>query len=73
MTIYPHFIQFVLTFIVPIAFISFYPVCEILGKSGQIVFPVSVSVCTPIIGIIMFILAITIFNLGLKNYESAGS
>ena len=73
MTIYPYFIQFVLTFIIPIAFISFYPVCEILGKSGQIAFPLGMSVCTPIIGIIMFILAIGFFNLGLKNYESAGS
>ncbi|HHV98952.1 MAG TPA: ABC transporter permease [Clostridiaceae bacterium] len=73
MTIYPYFVQFMLTFIVPIAFISFYPACEILGKDGRIVFPLEMSVYTPIIGIVMFILANMFFNLGLKKYESAGS
>lgn len=73
MSIYPRFVQLMLTFIIPIAFISFFPSCEFIGKDSQFAFPLGMSIWTPVVGILMFILANLVFNSGLRNYESAGS
>lgn len=73
MSIYPYFVQLMLTLIIPIAFISFYPSSELLGKSTPFALPLGMSVWTPLIGVVMFILANLVFNYGLKNYESTGS
>ena len=73
MSIYPYFVQLMLTLIVPIAFISFYPSCEFLGMDDRLALPLEMSLWTPFIGVVLFILANKVFGHGLKNYESAGS
>lgn len=72
-TMYPYLIQVFLTFIMPIGFISFYPACEFLGKSGSFNFPISQSVIAILSGILFFVISQLLFKLGLRNYESAGS
>lgn len=73
LSIYPYLIQVLLTFVLPIGFISFYPACEFLGKSGSFVFPLKQSFLTLLIGIVFFAASQLFFKLGLKNYESSGS
>lgn len=65
--------QWLLTFILPIGFISFYPVSEFIGKANAMVLPGELSIMTPVIGCLLFILANSMFNYGLKKYESVGS
>jgi len=72
-SIYPFFLQFIFTFIIPVAFISFYPACEFLGQDAYFNFPIGLSVLTPIIGILVVIPAVMFFNYALKSYESSGS
>jgi ABC-2 type transport system permease protein len=72
-SIYPIIIQMIFTFILPFAFISFYPACDFLGKEDGFSFPIGLAIWTPVVGIILTILAIFVFNRGLKKYESAGS
>ncbi|MCK4799230.1 MAG: ABC-2 family transporter protein [Spirochaetes bacterium] len=73
LSIYPRLFQLFFTFIIPIAFISFYPACDFLGQSDRTSLPLGLVVWTPVVGIIIFWVAIGIFRFGLKNYESAGT
>ena len=73
LTIYPHFLQLLLTLVVPIGFISFYPSCDFLNQDAGASIPSNLSLLTPVVGVGMFLAALYVFNLGLKSYESAGS
>ena len=64
------------SFVIPLGFISFYPVCGLLGIESGMEFPLplelpSVSLA---VGIVSFIIGKKIFERGLKSrYESSGS
>lgn len=73
LTIYPYAIQVLLTFVLPIGFISFYPASEFLGMPGSFVFPVKQSFLTVLVGIVFFAASQLFFKTGLKNYEGTGS
>lgn len=66
--IYPKFIGFILTWIFPYAFASFYPADYFLNKQYGVL-----SVLTPLIAIVLWGIAIRVWGWGLKNYESTGS
>ena len=79
LTIYHKGIQILLTFIVPYGFVTFYPAEYFLNKSG---FPLFYGVTlfdplfqfgTPIVGVIIFILAYRVWILGISRYQSTGS
>lgn len=78
MTIYPKALIKVFTFLIPIGFITFYPVCGMLGMDSGLAcsFPIPIElpvVCLGV-GIICFIIARGFFMFALRRkYESAGS
>ena len=71
LSIYPLPLQLLLTFIIPIGFISYYPTCDFLDYGDAL--PLTSAWLTPIVGIAMFVVTIYVFNAGLRRYESAGS
>jgi len=72
-SIYPEGFQFVLTFILPIGWASFYPVAELLGvPNGRFAWKGAVWM-TLLVGAVVFAIAAWIFNRGIKRYESAGN
>lgn len=73
LTLYPQIIQAVLTFLLPIGFISFYPAEQFLGKSTSLELPLGLAIWTPAVGLICFAVAYAVFRSGLQKYESAGS
>lgn len=73
LSIYPVAFQMFISLIVPLAFISYYPACQWLGKSTALTTPWPPAVLTLLIGLVLSLLAARIFNLGLQKYESAGS
>jgi ABC-2 type transport system permease protein len=70
--IYPLFLQIVLTFILPAAFMNFYPASAILGKNSGTFAP-TLSLWTPLVGIILFTLSVLLWNWALSKYQSTGS
>jgi len=66
--IYPKFIGFILTWIIPYAFASFYPADYFLHKGFE-----HYSMLTPVIAIILWVIALRVWEFGLKNYSSTGS
>ena len=71
-TIYNRFIQVLLTFVLPYAFISFFPAERILGIDSQS-FPFWFAFLTLPIGFILIFIAYKLWFVGLKYYESTGS
>lgn len=72
-TIFPKGIQFILTFILPFAFMNFYPAAALLGKEIPEGYPAILPYLAPIVGIVVFALSVLLWNWGLKHYQSTGS
>jgi ABC-2 type transport system permease protein len=72
-SIYDRWIQIMLTFILPIAFVNFYPIQYFLQKDDFLGFSSTLTHLTPVIGVILFALGYMFFFVGIKNYKSTGS
>ena len=66
--IYHKGIQFIITWIIPFAFVAYLPASFFLGKEGAWVIGVE-----SIIALVFWCIAYGLFNYGLKYYESAGN
>lgn len=73
LSMYPEGVQFLLTFIIPIGWVSFYPAAELMGITGDVFMPGMAPWISLMMGTIVFAVAATVFYAGLKRYESAGS
>lgn len=69
LTIYSFFIQFMLSWIIPFGFASFYPTTHFLRR--QTFTPYFHLV--PAVAMTFFILAVVVWNRGVRNYSSTGS
>ncbi|MDR6124774.1 MULTISPECIES: ABC transporter permease [Bacillaceae] len=67
--IYNKLIRFVLTWVIPFAFVGVYPAAFFLGKKEWLWY----SFLTPVIGVVFFILSILLWNQGVKKYRGAGN
>ncbi len=78
-TIFGGWVQILVTFFVPYAFVSFYPAEHFLSKSGEsLVYPLSLfdpvlQYATPAVGLVSFSLAYRLWTFGLTRYQSTGS
>lgn len=72
-SIYNKFFQLFFTFIVPYAFINFYPATYFLNKSDNLLFHPVLQFCTPVVGILVFGIAYLIWSIGINQYSSTGS
>lgn len=68
-SIYPILVRVVLTFIVPLAFVNYFPAQSLLGKSALILWP-SVTLA---IGLVLIILSGAVWRAGLRRYASSGT
>jgi len=66
--IYPKFIGVLLTWIIPYAFVSFYPANYFLNKGFALA-----SFMSPFIAVLMWFIALKVWNYGIKHYTSTGS
>lgn len=72
-SMYPESLQFILTYLIPIGWVSFYPVSSLLGIDNGVCNGIGVAFITLAVGLLMMIAAGAYFNSGLKKYESAGN
>lgn len=72
LSIYDKWVQVLLTFILPYAFINYYPAQYFLGKNENLFFP-WFQFMTPIVGILLFGLSYFVWKKGLNAYQSTGS
>lgn len=72
-SMYPEAMQFILTFVIPIGWVSFYPASELLGiehafSTGGMGIWITLAV-----GIVTMLIAGLVFKIGMRRYESAGN
>jgi ABC-2 type transport system permease protein len=67
--IYNKVIQILLTWILPFAFVGFYPAAYFLDSANWAKF----AYLTPLVGIVFFTIALMFWNFGVKRYRGAGS
>lgn len=65
--IYNKFIKILITAILPFAFVAYYPSMNYLGMNSNIIY------LAPIIMIILWLIAIKVWNLALNKYRSTGT
>ncbi|MBP1992287.1 ABC transporter permease [Paenibacillus eucommiae] len=68
-TIYNKLLRGILTWIMPFAFVGFYPSAYFLDPENW----ASFALLTPVIGIVFFAFGIIVWNYGVKQYRGAGS
>ncbi|ODP30359.1 hypothetical protein PTI45_00220 [Paenibacillus nuruki] len=72
-SIYPGIIQILLTFVIPYAFINFFPVQYFIQKNDFTFFSPVFQFLSPLVGVVLFILAYILWRIGINNYKSTGS
>ncbi|MHA6482688.1 ABC transporter permease [Paenibacillus sp. strain BS8-2] len=70
---YPKSIQILLTVVLPYAFINFFPAHVILGKPNETMFFDVMLYLTPLVGIVLIVVAYRLWLFSLKHYTSTGS
>lgn len=66
-TIYNKFIRLLITAILPFAFVAYYPTMAYLGLNSYIIY------LSPFVAIVLWIIAIKLWNLALNKYRSTGT
>ncbi|MDO4189329.1 MAG: ABC-2 family transporter protein [Lachnospiraceae bacterium] len=72
-SMYPESLQFILTYIIPIGWVSFYPVSSMLSIGDSVSGFPQVAGITLIVGMVVMTIAGIFFKYGLRSYESAGN
>lgn len=65
--IYNKFIKVLITVILPFAFVAYYPTMDYLGINTYMIY------LSPIIAVILWIIAVKVWNLALNKYRSTGN
>ena len=71
-SIYHRAIQFVLTVLVPFAFINYFPAHVLLGRTGELPIPL-LAWATPLVGVAAIAAAYGFWKFGTRRYTSTGS
>lgn len=73
LSMYPEALQLILTFIIPIGWVSFYPASELLGIETAFSAGGFGVWITLLAGIALMLIAGAVFKAGMKRYDSAGN
>lgn len=66
-TIYNKFIKILITIVLPFAFVAYYPTLDYLGYNNYMIY------LSPLVAIILWIIAVKLWNLALNKYRSTGN
>ena len=73
LTIYGVWLRRLLAFVVPLAFVSYFPAVAILGKHDPLDTPPWLGALTPVVAGLTVVIAAAIWRTGVRHYRSTGS
>ncbi len=73
LTIYPGHVVKAITFLIPIAFVNWYPVLFVLGREVPDNLPQWLRFASPVVALVMLSVAALVWREGLRRYQSTGS
>jgi ABC-2 type transport system permease protein len=71
--IFPGMTRFLLTFVVPVAFVAYLPASALLDRAGDLYVPSWVAWCSPLAGPALLFMAYMIWRSQIHRYESSGT
>lgn len=66
-------LQFLMTFVVPVAFMAYYPATAFLDRTGDTLFAPILAYLAPVVGLVLFGIAYSFWRIGINHYQSTGS
>jgi ABC-2 type transport system permease protein len=73
MHIYEKWMRAIFTFVIPMAFINYYPALYLLGKPDPFGLPAWMPFLSPVVAIAVMVLALLLWRFGVGRYQSTGS
>lgn len=73
LSIYPKIFREIFIFVIPLAFVNYFPGIVLLARESIVGFPKYVSYISPLIGSIFFFISYEIWKIGVRYYKSTGS
>ena len=73
MHIYPDWMRFFFTFILPAIFLNYYPALYFLDKPDPFHFPAFAPFLSPLAGLVVLLASLAFWNYGLGHYQSTGT
>ena len=73
LSIYNKFIQTILIFVVPFAFVNYFPAQFFLRKADMAAYPEWLMYISPVVGIALYLLAYSFWRFSLRYYKSTGN
>jgi len=72
-SIYNKLIQSILIFVVPFAFVNYFPAQFFLRKEDMAAYPQWCMYITPLVGVVLYVLAYAFWRYSLRHYKSTGN
>ena len=72
-SIYPLAVRLLLTFILPVAFVTYYPALHLLGKDQFLGMPKSFQFGAPVVAVALLLCCYSVWRIGMRHYHSTGS
>jgi ABC-2 type transport system permease protein len=73
MHIYAGWLWRLFVFVIPLAFVNYFPALYILGKPDPLGLPSAVRFLAPVVAVALVIVAGQVWNVGVRHYRSTGS
>ncbi len=73
LSIFPREVMVALTFVIPVAFVNWYPALFILGRDDPFGLPSWVQFASPLAAVITVSAALVVWRTGVRHYSSTGS
>jgi ABC-2 type transport system permease protein len=73
MSIYPSWFRRFFIFVVPLAFVSYYPALHLLGRADDLGLPDALHYLAPVASALFLAAARSIWGFGVRHYQSTGS
>ena len=73
LTVFAPWLRRLLTFVVPAAFVAYYPVLAILGRPDPLGLPAGVRYAAPLVAVAAVAVAALIWRAAVRHYQGAGS
>jgi ABC-2 type transport system permease protein len=70
--IYGPVLQSAFTFVLPLAFVAYFPAAVLVNRTGDLLVPALVAYLSPLVGVLWFAAAYWFFNHELRCYQSSG-
>jgi ABC-2 type transport system permease protein len=71
--IFPTALQYALTFLLPVAFVAWFPASALLDRTGDLIVPGWLAWLAPLVGLGAFLVALRIWHRASRGYQSSGT